>query len=1020
MEHLTTLTPIGKLVDSQARERFCTEIDTNFSVIAPAGVGKTTAIVGRILTYASSDNASLACLEKLVVVTYTKKAAEEMQSRARLEILKKRLPPYVLSSFNKAFFGTIHSFCLYLIEHYGFLINLPLQLKLCTDEEALWGQFLEQNSQIFQSFPKKVTQKLKQCVELHKILPLIKKFTPSSTTSPHTPLESLPILDFNPILNFEPEKPTAKFTQAQNVFKNWVQDFNSHCLQIGFPKIELGGKEFNEICATGLKPLWEWLGHNTLCFIAKLSQAYQAFRLQKGLLNYEDMIGLAERLLNNAKIQAGIQENQFRILLDEAQDTDKRQFHILLKSAFKANESDECFSPAPGAFCMVGDPQQAIYSSRADLPTYLSLHNKLVENGTAEALTFSVTMRCDKAIVDSVNALFPSILSQLKSQSQVPFVPLSPRPWAEQGHVHKYTLPLPPSLATEKKLTTPRLEALEAEQVASLLQSIDFETLGLQGWHQVACLCPRKSWLGALRQALLKKRILTQIHSHDAIEGDDPTFAWITALLTVIASPTNSFELVGVLREIFGYCDDSIAHYIHDQKKKTQLHPINLLTPSTDAHPIAQTLRTLSHLRKEVLELSLAECIPFLFEFLHLKDRLVVCNCSLCAIQNSLHSLSLQATCAETEGLTLAQFAHKLKKQFYCILPEATPKENHIQLFSAHKAKGLEWKLVVVPFLFRPIRFPSPSYPQLFEQTHLSAHLAITDHPHKKKWQEALDQVRLAELERLLYVTLTRAQNNLLFIDDSALFPNAKSSTPSFASLLQCLPEQPNYSYWQSIPNLTISKDRPILSPTPSSVKNPPSSPLPFSLSKAQGASAPFLKKLTPSSLTNYKAKQQYSLPQQDGLPYGQWWHKLFESFPWAQPQASWSAYLKQSLYSIQSELFYQRAKQEIDLFLSAKLFKQLVADPCLVIHSELPCHFLKKAHAFEGYIDLLVFSPKLQSFLLVDWKTDSISDENELPCLIETYQPQLLAYKDAVCQAYGLPVSTALYSTPLGKTIYL
>ena len=73
--------------DQAARERFVESIEENFSIIAPAGVGKTQSIVERIVTIARHKRACewLPCL---VVVTYTKRAADEMQQRARAEILR--------------------------------------------------------------------------------------------------------------------------------------------------------------------------------------------------------------------------------------------------------------------------------------------------------------------------------------------------------------------------------------------------------------------------------------------------------------------------------------------------------------------------------------------------------------------------------------------------------------------------------------------------------------------------------------------------------------------------------------------------------------------------------------------------------------------------------------------------------------------------------------------------------------------------------------------------------------------
>jgi len=112
---------MSSLVDSNARERFAYELNRNFSVVASAGSGKTRAITNRVVQIARSPLA-LKWLPQLVVVTYTNRAADEMQQRARQQILehsKLSKNPEVIDAFNRAFFGTIHSFCMKLLATHG-------------------------------------------------------------------------------------------------------------------------------------------------------------------------------------------------------------------------------------------------------------------------------------------------------------------------------------------------------------------------------------------------------------------------------------------------------------------------------------------------------------------------------------------------------------------------------------------------------------------------------------------------------------------------------------------------------------------------------------------------------------------------------------------------------------------------------------------------------------------------------------------------------------------------------------
>ena len=85
-------------------------------------------------------------MPELVVVTYTNRAADEMQQRTRQRILEAGLSLEIIEAFNRAFFGTIHSFCVKLLGAHGHHLGLPANLELVTDDEELWNQFVQQHT----------------------------------------------------------------------------------------------------------------------------------------------------------------------------------------------------------------------------------------------------------------------------------------------------------------------------------------------------------------------------------------------------------------------------------------------------------------------------------------------------------------------------------------------------------------------------------------------------------------------------------------------------------------------------------------------------------------------------------------------------------------------------------------------------------------------------------------------------------------------------------------------------------
>ena len=89
--------------DQASRDRFAQTLDRNFSVIAAAGSGKTRAVADRIAQIAQAREA-VEMLPRLVVLTFANRAADEMQQRAREQILLGKPRPEILAAFNRAWF----------------------------------------------------------------------------------------------------------------------------------------------------------------------------------------------------------------------------------------------------------------------------------------------------------------------------------------------------------------------------------------------------------------------------------------------------------------------------------------------------------------------------------------------------------------------------------------------------------------------------------------------------------------------------------------------------------------------------------------------------------------------------------------------------------------------------------------------------------------------------------------------------------------------------------------------------
>jgi ATP-dependent exoDNAse (exonuclease V) beta subunit len=165
-------------------------------------------------------------------------------------------------------------------------------------------------------------------------------------------------------------------------------------------------------------------------------------------------------------------------------------------------------------------------------------------------------------------------------------------------------------------------------------------------------------------------------------------------------------------------------------------------------------------------------------------------------LARELDALLAQAAEAEANGMILAEFAEQLRNDF------ATPRavrfsadDNAIQLITSHKAKGSEWQAVIVPFLARELRPPSPRYPH-FVKSPADGELIIAfgKEDKSKDLKDAIERAQQQELERLLYVATTRARHALVVVLDQEIFTNSDGKLPKTAQLRRLIRDKDSYS----------------------------------------------------------------------------------------------------------------------------------------------------------------------------------------------------------------------------------
>lgn len=737
-----------QLQDYDARQRFITEIDENFSVIAPAGVGKTTAITNRIANFIINDvqtnDKEHSLTKTLVAVTYTEKAACEIKERTIIAIDDKCKDNELLQRacherINNAFFGTIHSFALNFIRTYGHLIGVLSEIEVLQNDDDVWMSFLEELDDPLTCVPQYLHDDFKRFVDVDKFINDARSCI--SYKQSNNVFRYAPNVAFDKILKFSPKPTMTAVIKYQSSIIEWL-DFCKHGMPYVIPdyKSSCTTQSFLDVCDDVFSELNKWKSSVVENFITEIACRYRKHRIKHGNLRYDDLITCAVELLSNATVIQEVEKLPYRVLLDEAQDTDEQQFRLLLGVSQNILHEGICVDieknfPKSGCFSMVGDIQQAIYCERADVRFYQFLHEQLLKNCCVKDLVFCVTMRCPIAVVNFVNQRFKTIFRDIN------FVPLLARPDAIEGSVEVEKISRKPDMEDAAKIV--------CDHILNMFLRKTCDDFYVTKWSDIAILAPRKDWLNELYDDCVKNHLPVQIHDGNVRENTVSPLQWLASCVRYINNPMDRFEFAGILREIFGISSKEIINYF-TYNNSFQCKKID---DQFDHFRRQKAYMTLSQLLFYVIEnINLFERIQCLslysdFEWMHEKNRVL----ELCYF-------------AESQNMTLWDAEELFVAHLSMPANDGLVDDNAIQMMTYHKSKGLEWPIVILPFLSRGRQLKSGM---------------------KCDENGRLYDVIYNNECRLLYVACTRAKQRLILYDDSDVFD--KNLRAGMVSSLQIL-----------------------------------------------------------------------------------------------------------------------------------------------------------------------------------------------------------------------------------------
>ncbi|KPK80570.1 MAG: hypothetical protein AMJ81_11835 [Phycisphaerae bacterium SM23_33] len=441
---------------------------------------------------------------------------------------------------------------------------------------------------------------------------------------------------------------------------------------------------------------------------AAAADLYDQAKRAAGMLDFDDLIVLTGRLLRqDPAVRGGLRKGLTQLLLDECQDTDAHQLQMLWNLLADGDR------PPPGRLFIVGDIKQSIYRFRgARAEEFTRLCGRF---GDAQ-IALDESFRMHRAGVAFINHVFGELMADYEPMASA-------------------RKELPPGPSVEVLLAecddSPNAAAIAAAQADLTAERIAW-MIGRQklvwdrqagDWRavrpgDVAILFARRTWSLEYERALQQRDVPYYVVAGTGFFRQQEVYDVLNAL-RVIDNPFDDVALAGVLRSAMFGLDDNVLLHLAAAAEPPYFEKLTrpgvlerLAQPQRRQLQFAHDLLAGLHRAKDALgpaaliERLLAETGYAAVLLGQFNGRRMLGN---------VRRLLAAARSAEAAGapmhIGVADFVKRYgefvlaqwRYEQAAVVGEA---EDVVRLMTIHKAKGLEFPVVVVPDLNAGFRGP--------------------------------------------------------------------------------------------------------------------------------------------------------------------------------------------------------------------------------------------------------------------------------------------------------------------------
>ena len=492
---------------------------------------------------------------------------------------------------------------------------------------------------------------------------------------------------------------------------------------------------------------WQALKALVRLLPAAAAQLQVRFR-QTGQADYAEVAMAAQRALGEPEeptdLALALDCRIQHLLIDEFQDTSVGQYGLIekLTAGWQLGDGRTLFA--------VGDPMQSVYRFReAEVGLFLKAASEGIGGLPLEMLRLTANFRSDRGVVEWVNDTFPGVLAEAED------VTTGAIRYSRSDWVH------PPGLDPAVTLHpfVDRNDEAEAARVVALVRAAQARNAG-----KIAILVRARSHLAAILPALRAAGLRFRAVDIDPL-ANVPLIQDLTALTRAVTHPADRIAWLAVLRA--PWCGMSLKEMnslagMDARRTVWELMRDRERRASLDA-PAQQRLERLC----AVLETAFGTRTGSLREraegvWLALGGP--ACAGTQTGLDNAEAFFDLLEEMDDAGTLDVAAFEERIRSLY--AHPDSLA-DDSLQIITIHKAKGLEFDVVIVPGLGRRTKSDESRLMLWLERPRLRSepelllapiHATGADQDQTYEYLKLVEK-RKSEFEagRLLYVAATRA-----------------------------------------------------------------------------------------------------------------------------------------------------------------------------------------------------------------------------------------------------------------------